>query len=48
MLIKADEEAKKTIIDFCDMALKTGGLRNKSIVDKVLASIQDIEKEPEE
>ena len=49
MKLILDEEAKQFIMGLLDLALKTGGMKNKPLVDKVLANVQDYkEKETTE
>lgn len=39
-----NEEEKKQIFDLCDLALRAGGLQNKSGVDKLLSNLKPIEE----
>jgi hypothetical protein len=36
MQVEISEEVQKIIIELCDLALRSGGLKNKPYVDKVL------------
>lgn len=42
MIINVDEEAFGVIKSFCDLALKTGGLQSRNIVDQTLGCIKII------
>ncbi len=47
MKIKVDKEGKDTIIQLCDVALKSGGIKNVAAINVVLTSIEDIEEKTE-
>lgn len=36
-----DEEAKKTLVGLCDLALKSGGTQNLAIVNSIQANTED-------
>ena len=40
-----DEEGKKVLDGLCDLALKTGGLQNKPLVDSIQANTEDSPKD---
>ena len=47
MIIKADKEAGKILMDLCDVALKVGGMKNLNTINKIVDNI-NIEEEKEE
>lgn len=47
MILKVDKEGKSAIEQFCDLALKSGGIRNLNQVNLVLQSTEML-PEPKE
>lgn len=41
MIIQADEEGKKAVVQLCDIALKVGGLQNLRSANQILACLTD-------
>lgn len=48
MVIKADEEGKNAIMALLNLALETGGMKNRVAVNIVFDTMEDINPEKEE
>ena len=46
MVIKCDEKGKNAILSMLDVCLKTGGMQNRDVVNKVFECLQDVDPEP--
>lgn len=48
MKILCDKKGKEAILQLCDVALKTGGLRNMQRISEILKSIENVEHKKQE
>lgn len=48
MIIRVDDEGKKVMESFFDVALKAGGISNFNTVVKAMDAVESIDEEPEE
>lgn len=45
MIIRTDEEGQQAIVQLCDIALKTGGLKNLDSINTILNGVTLIQKQ---
>ena len=45
MIIRTDEEGNQAIVQLCDIALKTGGIKNLEAINSIIKGITIIQKQ---